>query len=53
MNLRLKEFLASSGARYQVVSHPDAITAQEQAAVSHTPGQSWAKVVIVNPWRHV
>jgi Ala-tRNA(Pro) deacylase len=47
MNLKLKEFLASRGAKYQVVPHPNAFTAQEQAAASHAPGRSWAKVVIV------
>ena len=47
MNLKLKEFLASRGAKYQLIPHPDAVTAQEQAAVSHAPGRSWAKVVIV------
>ncbi len=47
MNRRLEEFLASRGAKYQIVPHPDGVTAQEQAAASHTPGRSWAKVVIV------
>lgn len=47
MNPNLKEFLASRGAHYEVVPHPDAFTAQEQAAASHIPGGSWAKVVIV------
>ena len=47
MNLKLKEFLASRGAKHQLVPHPDAFTAQEQAAVSHVPGRSWAKIVIV------
>lgn len=47
MNPSLKEFLASRGANYEVVPHPDAFTAQEQAAASHISGRSWAKVVIV------
>ncbi|MBI3031233.1 MAG: YbaK/EbsC family protein [Candidatus Rokubacteria bacterium] len=47
MNPSLKEFLASRGAAYEVVAHPDAFTAQEQAAVSHISGRSWAKVVLV------
>jgi len=47
MNLKLKEFLASRGAKYQMVPHPEAFTAQEQAAASHVPGRSWAKPVIV------
>ena len=47
MNSRLKEFLASRGAKYELVPHPAAFTAQEQAAVSHIPGRSWAKVVVI------
>jgi Ala-tRNA(Pro) deacylase len=47
MNPSLKEFLASRGAAYEIVPHPDAFTAQEQAAASHISGRSWAKVVIV------
>jgi len=47
MNPNLKEFLALRGAQYEVVPHPDAFTSQEQAAASHIPGRSWAKVVIV------
>ena len=47
MNSRLKEFLASRGAKYELVPHPDAFTAQEQAAASHISGRSWAKVVVI------
>ena len=47
MNPNLKEFLASRGGNYEIVPHPDAFTAQEQAAASHISGRSWAKVVIV------
>jgi Ala-tRNA(Pro) deacylase len=44
---RLEEFLARKQAKYQVLSHPGAVTAQEQAALTHTPGRSFAKVVVV------
>jgi Ala-tRNA(Pro) deacylase len=44
---KLAEFLGSMGAEYEVVTHSPAMTAQEQAATSHTPGGSAAKVVIV------
>jgi Ala-tRNA(Pro) deacylase len=47
MNRRLEEFLAARLAKYEVVSHPEAFTAQEQAAAAHTSGWSWAKVVLV------
>lgn len=44
---RLEEFLAARQARYQVLTHAGAVTAQEQAAAVHTPGRSFAKVLIV------
>jgi len=47
MYQRLAEFLEVKQAKYRLVTHPGAVTAQEQAAASHTPGSSWAKVVIV------
>ena len=47
MNHRLEEFLAARLARYEVVPHPEAITAREQAASAHTSGWSWAKAVLV------
>ena len=47
MNDKLAEFLGARQAKYQVVTHPGAVTAQEQAAVSHTPGSSMAKVLVV------
>jgi len=31
---------------YTAFSHPAAFTAQREAAVSHVPGRSWAKVVV-------
>ena len=47
MYQRLTEFLESRHATYETVTHPAAVTAQEQAAVMHVPGQSVAKVLIV------
>ncbi len=47
MDERLEAFLVSTEARWELVSHPSAVTAQEQASLSHTPGRSMAKVVIV------
>lgn len=47
MYQRLHEFLASRQASYTTISHPAAVTAQEQAAVMHVPGRSFAKVLIV------
>lgn len=47
MYQRLEEFLAARQARYEVVQHDAAITAQEQAAAMRTPGQHVAKVLIV------
>lgn len=47
MYRQLDEFLAARGAKYDQVTHPEAFTAQEQAAAAHISGWSWAKVVIV------
>jgi Ala-tRNA(Pro) deacylase len=47
MNQRLEEFLTSRGATYELVRHPDGLTAQEQAGASHTPGEAWIKAVLV------
>ncbi len=47
MNRRLEDLLAARLARYEVVPHPEAVTAQEQAAAAHTSGWSWAKTVLV------
>lgn len=44
---RLGEFLAAKQARFQLVTHAGGVTAQEQAATSHTSGWAMAKVVIV------
>jgi Ala-tRNA(Pro) deacylase len=47
MDRRLEAFLGAKQARYEVIPHGAAVTAQEQAAASHTPGRAMAKVVIV------
>lgn len=47
MNQRVEEFLAARMAEYDVVAHPKAFTAQEQAAAAHVSGWGWAKVVVV------
>jgi hypothetical protein len=47
MNRRVEEFLAARLARYDLVPHPEAFTAQEQAAAADVSGWSWAKVVVV------
>lgn len=41
----LNEFLRRSNVPYSVFPHPAAFTAQEEAAVTHTPGRDWAKAV--------
>jgi Ala-tRNA(Pro) deacylase len=43
----LTEFLRAKQAKYELVVHAGAVTAQEQAAVSHTPGGVFAKVIVV------
>jgi Ala-tRNA(Pro) deacylase len=47
MYTKLEEFLRAKGAKYEVLVHPGAVTAQEQAAATHTPGSAFAKVVVV------
>ena len=47
MYSKLEEFLRAKQARYEVLIHAGAVTAQEQAAATHTPGGAFAKVVIV------
>jgi Ala-tRNA(Pro) deacylase len=41
----ISEFLNRHQARYSLVPHPIAYTAQEEAAAAHVPGREWAKVV--------
>jgi Ala-tRNA(Pro) deacylase len=47
MNARVEELLTARLAEYDRVPHPEAFTAQEQAAAAHVSGWSWAKVVLV------
>lgn len=42
----VQEFLRQSNVAYSVFPHLPAYTAQDEAAVTHTPGRDWAKVVI-------
>jgi Ala-tRNA(Pro) deacylase len=42
----VQTFLADSGQPYEAFHHPRAFTAQEEAAVTHTPGRQWAKTVV-------
>jgi Ala-tRNA(Pro) deacylase len=44
---RLIDFLNQNKARYEVLHHPEAFTAQELAAIEHVKGRSHAKVVMV------
>jgi Ala-tRNA(Pro) deacylase len=47
VNQRLENFLLRKQARYRVLTHHGAVTAQEQARESHTSGWKVAKVIIV------
>jgi Ala-tRNA(Pro) deacylase len=42
----ISDYLNRNGARYAVISHPVAYTAQEEAAAAHVPGNEWAKAVV-------
>lgn len=42
----ISDYLNRNGARYSVMSHPIAYTAQEEAAAAHVPGKEWAKAVV-------
>jgi len=42
----IEKFLGERGVRYEVLTHRKAFTAQEEAAVTHVPGQEWAKTVV-------
>jgi Ala-tRNA(Pro) deacylase len=44
---KLVDFLDSHRIRYQVLTHSEAYTAQEVAALQHVPGKQMAKVVMV------
>ena len=45
---KLMEFLDSNQARYVIITHSTAYTAQEVAALAHIRGRDMAKTVIVN-----
>ena len=47
VSARLEALLEESGADYEVIDHPLAFPAQEEAAASHVPGRHWAKTVAV------
>jgi Ala-tRNA(Pro) deacylase len=42
----ISDYLERNHARYSLVSHPTAYTAQEEAAAAHVPGRKWAKTVV-------
>jgi Ala-tRNA(Pro) deacylase len=42
----IHDFLRDAHVPYTIVRHRPAFTAQDEAAVTHTPGRDWAKVVI-------
>ena len=44
---RLETLLEEGKARFEVIDHPLAFTAQEEAAASHVPGRHWAKTVSI------
>jgi len=44
---RIEEYLEEAGVQFEVIDHPPAFTAQEEAAASHVPGRQWAKTVEV------
>jgi len=43
--ITIQEFLRHAHVGYDVLPHRPAFTAQEEAAVTHTAGRDWAKVV--------
>jgi Ala-tRNA(Pro) deacylase len=44
---RLEEFLRARQAKYEILTHGAAVTAQEQAAALHASGHGFAKVLVV------
>lgn len=44
---KLQEYLDANQVKYQVLTHSEAYTAQEIAALQHVPGRQMAKVVMV------
>jgi Ala-tRNA(Pro) deacylase len=45
--IRLEQLLEESGTPFDVIDHPLAFTAQEEAASSHVSGRHWAKTEAV------
>src|SRR6187431_3593 len=46
VTLLVQEYLRAGNVAYTVFQHAPAFTAQEEAAVTHVPGQNWAKSVV-------
>ena len=44
---RIEQYLEEQGVEYEIIDHPIAFKAQEEAAASHVPGRHWAKTVEV------
>ncbi|MGE5358136.1 MAG: aminoacyl-tRNA deacylase [Bacteroidales bacterium] len=42
----IKDYLRSRNVPFDVVVHPMAYTAQQEAALAHVPGREWAKTVV-------
>jgi Ala-tRNA(Pro) deacylase len=42
----IRDFLSRGNVAFDVVIHPTAYTAQQEAAVAHVPGREWAKTVV-------
>ena len=42
----IHDFLWRAAVPYSVLPHPQAFTAQDEAAAAHVPGRDWAKVVV-------
>jgi len=50
---KLNEYLKTNRVRFEVISHPEAFSAQMVAQVEHAPGRTLAKVVMVKAGRQV
>jgi Ala-tRNA(Pro) deacylase len=42
----ISNFLERNHAKYSLLTHPTAVTAQEEAAAAHIPGNKWAKTIV-------
>jgi Ala-tRNA(Pro) deacylase len=47
MHQGLQELLGVRGVSYELITHREAFTSQEEAAAAHVSGWSWAKTVVV------